>query len=138
MRESSQREQYCTNLALKFNLKLGGVNRILSNKSVHLNNKTMVVGIDVTHPSQDSITEAPSVAAVVASIDDEFSQYPFSFRTQATRLEIVQDIKAMIRERLEHWKSAHENSYPENVLVYRDGVSEGAIQTSPKARAGTD
>jgi hypothetical protein len=32
-------------------------------------NKTMVVGIDVTHPSPGSASNAPSVSAMVASVD---------------------------------------------------------------------
>jgi hypothetical protein len=36
--------------------------------------KTMMVGIDVTHPGPDSRKGAPSIAAVVASVDDSFVQ----------------------------------------------------------------
>ena len=39
---------------------------------------TMLVGIDVTHPSIASPTGTPSIAAVVANVDDEFAQYPAS------------------------------------------------------------
>ncbi|KAJ9412988.1 hypothetical protein QL093DRAFT_2525470, partial [Fusarium oxysporum] len=46
------REQYMANVALKFNLKLGGINQIVENKNLGVidQDKTMVVGIDVTHP----------------------------------------------------------------------------------------
>lgn len=63
--------QYFANVALKINLKLGGVNHRLQNQD-SLYKTTMVIGIDVTHPSPGPTKKtAPSVAAMVASIDDE-------------------------------------------------------------------
>lgn len=44
--------------------------------------KTMMVGIDVTHPGPNSREGTPSIAAVVANIDDNFVQFPASLRIQ--------------------------------------------------------
>jgi len=44
--------------------------------------KTMVVGIDVTHPGPGSRDGTPSIAAVVANVDDKFVQFPASLRIQ--------------------------------------------------------
>jgi eukaryotic translation initiation factor 2C len=52
-----------------------------------LNKKTMVVGIDVNHPSPGE--QAPSIAAVVGSIDQDFSQYRTEIRVNSSRDEIV-------------------------------------------------
>lgn len=63
--------QYFANVALKINLKLGGTNHILRNLTP-LYKSTMVIGIDVTHPSPGATKKtAPSVAAMVASVDDQ-------------------------------------------------------------------
>lgn len=63
--------QYFANVALKINLKLGGTNHILQNQNPLYKN-TMVIGIDVTHPSPGPTKKtAPSVAAMVASVDKE-------------------------------------------------------------------
>lgn len=63
--------QYFTNVALKINLKLGGINHVLRDQP-ELYESTMVIGIDVTHPSPGPTKRtAPSVAAMVASIDKE-------------------------------------------------------------------
>jgi len=43
---------------------------------------TMMVGIDVTHPGVGTQEGTPSIAAVVASIDDKFVQFPASMRIQ--------------------------------------------------------
>ena len=64
------------NIALKFNLKAGGINHILEPAKLGIisEGKTMVVGIDVTHPSPGSKETAPSVAGIVASVDSVLAQ----------------------------------------------------------------
>lgn len=37
---------------------------------------------------------------------------------------MVELLAAMLRTRLEVWKSRHGKTLPENLLIYRDGVSE--------------
>ncbi|KAI4619887.1 hypothetical protein J4E83_005744 [Alternaria metachromatica] len=122
------RDQYIANIALKFNLKLGGINQIVENKSLGIidQNKTMVVGIDVTHPSPGSASNAPSVSAMVASIDKYLGQWPATLRIQRGRQENVDDLAEMLKSRLNLWKTKGKHpAFPENILIYRDGVSEG-------------
>jgi len=109
-------------------LKLGGINQLIDNKRLGIidNDKTMVVGIDVTHPSPGSSSTAPSVAAMVASVDKRLGQWPAILRVQTSRQERVTDLAEMLKTRLHLWKSkGRHQSFPENILVYRDGVSEG-------------
>ncbi|KKK13654.1 hypothetical protein AOCH_005111 [Aspergillus ochraceoroseus] len=120
-------EQYFANVALKFNLKLGGINQLLDTSHLGIINedKTMVVGIDVTHPSPGSSSRAPSVAGMVASVDRWLGQWPAVLRIQrGARQEMVTDLTGMLKSRLMLWKQRH-RAFPENILVYRDGVSEG-------------
>jgi eukaryotic translation initiation factor 2C len=84
----------------------------------------MVVGLDVTHPSPGSSSKAPSVAAIVASVDEWLGQWPADIRIQPAQQEIVADLDAMFKSRLLLWRERNQ-SLPENILVYRDGVSEG-------------
>lgn len=49
---------------------------------------TMLVGIDVTHPGPGSVKGTPSIAAVVASIDELYAQYPASMEIQETKKEV--------------------------------------------------
>jgi hypothetical protein len=120
-------DQYYSNVALKFNLKLGGRNQYLDTNKLGIiaEGKTMVVGIDVTHPSPGSASNAPSVAGIVASVDEWLGQWPADLRIQTARQEIVSDLDNMLKPRLRLWASKHNGTYPENILVYRDGVSEG-------------
>lgn len=54
---------------------------------------TMLVGMDVTHPGPGAVKGAPSIAAVTASYDDEFTQFPASLRMQESKKEVcLQDL----------------------------------------------
>ncbi|KAI9734342.1 MAG: hypothetical protein M1834_002448 [Cirrosporium novae-zelandiae] len=117
---------YFANVALKFNLKLGGVNQALDPDKLRLikDGKTMVVGLDVTHPSPGSLTTAPSVAGIVASVDAKLGQWPAEVRIQKSRQEEISNLDQLLKRRLVVWREKN-NKLPENILVYRDGVSEG-------------
>ena len=118
--------QYFANVALKFNLKKGGTNQSLDKSKLGIvgEGNTMVVGIDVTHPSPGSATNAPSIASMVASTDGQLGQWPAVLRIQAARQERVADLDDLLVSRLKLWQVKNQK-YPENILVYRDGVSEG-------------
>ncbi|KAI0554701.1 ribonuclease H-like domain-containing protein [Xylaria curta] len=122
-------DQYLRNEALKVNLKCGGYNHNIQSPGLELinENKTMVVGIDVTHPSPGSSSHAPSISAMVASIDSKLGQWPGTLSIQEEkREEMVSDLAEMLKTRLKFWKSHRSpQTYPENILIYRDGVSEG-------------
>lgn len=122
-------DQYFRNVALKFNLKLGGSNQQIDPARLGLvaEGKTMVVGIDVTHPSPGSAEHAPSIAGMVANIDSALGQWPavLSLQSQA-RQEMVSSLNTMLKSRLHLWRTKGKHAaLPENILVYRDGISEG-------------
>lgn len=121
--------QFFGNVSLKFNLKAGGINQTLDPAKLGIisEGKTMVVGIDVTHPSPGSKDTAPSVAGVVASVDKWLGQWPADFRIQESRKEMVLALEGLIIGRLKLWQKKN-RSLPENIIVYRDGVSEGQYQ----------
>ncbi|KJK73539.1 hypothetical protein H634G_11210 [Metarhizium anisopliae BRIP 53293] len=119
-------EQYYANVGLKVNLKLRGQNHYIDGSQLGIlgEGKTMLVGIDVTHPSPGSSQNAPSVAGIVASVDKQLAQWPAELRIQAAQQEMVSGLDDLLKSRLVLWRK-HNPSYPENILVCRDGVSEG-------------
>lgn len=123
---SRANDQYFANVGLKFNLKLGGRNHSLDPLKIGIlrEKKTMVVGIDVTHPSPGSSSNAPSVAGIVASVDEWLGQWPADLRIQPARQEMVDGLDTLFKSRLRLWEKRN-GSLPENILVYRDGISEG-------------
>lgn len=122
--------QYNANVALKVNLKLGGTNQFLDKRQLGLidEGKTMLVGIDVTHPSPGSVDTAPSIAAMVASIGPDLAQFPAKLSIQEAKQEKVDSLQSLLTSRLGLWKKHNNQTYPENILVYRDGVSEGQYE----------
>jgi eukaryotic translation initiation factor 2C len=119
-------DQYFANVALKVNLKLGGRNQFLDNSKLGIlsEGKTMVIGIDVTHPSPGSSSNAPSVASIVASVDQWLAQWPAELQIQTAWQEMVSGLDSLLKSRLRLWVKRN-RTYPEKILVYRDGVSEG-------------
>lgn len=130
--DSAGRLQYFGNVALKFNLKGGGDNQRVEASRLHFisRGETMIVGIDVTHPSPNSSSQAPSVAAMVASTDPNLAQWLATSSVQMTRRrEMVDSLKHMLKRHLGLWKSEGGHSmFPRHILVYRDGVSEGQYE----------
>ncbi|KAL0948418.1 hypothetical protein HGRIS_010999 [Hohenbuehelia grisea] len=126
IRKEKGQVQYFANVALKVNIKMGGVNHALDPASMAwLRQKpTMLVGIDVTHPGPGSVKGTPSIAAVVASVDELYGQYPASMEIQESKKEMVTNLKGMMKERLASFLKRNK-TLPSRVLVYRDGVSEG-------------
>lgn len=127
--ESNGRPQYFGNVALKFNLKGGGDNQLVDPSRLHFISRgdTMIVGIDVTHPDPNSSNIAPSVAAMVASINAHLGQWLATSSIQSrSRQEFVNGLKNMLKDLLNLWKTEGKHTmFPRNILVYRDGVSEG-------------
>ena len=77
--------QFLMNLALKINVKLGGVNHMLAPNSLGWLQNTMLVGMGVTHPGADACEGTPSIAAVAASCDATFAHYAGSVALQESK-----------------------------------------------------
>lgn len=130
IRKEKGQMQYFANVALKVNIKTGGANHTLDKEGMKWLHAapTMLVGIDVTHPGPGSVRGTPSIAAVVASVDSFFAQFPASMQLQESKKEMVTNLAAMMFERLTLFRSRNRR-LPDRVLVYRDGVSEGQLMT---------
>jgi hypothetical protein len=87
----------------------------------------MVVGLDVTHPSPGSKEGAPRAAGIVASVDKFLGQWPGAFSLQEGRKEMVSALESLFLSRLKLWEKRN-RQLPENIIIYRDGVSEGQYQ----------
>ncbi|ERF75533.1 hypothetical protein EPUS_08438 [Endocarpon pusillum Z07020] len=126
------------NIMQKVNVRLRGTNTVLANaKDPKLfTPETMVVGADVTHPGVGSLDKCPSIAAVVCSTYTSFSHYTASLRCQGSKVERIEKFTEMLVERLEYWKAKSGAKsggksgakYPERLVIFRDGVSEGQFQ----------
>ncbi|KAK4336898.1 hypothetical protein RND71_043463 [Anisodus tanguticus] len=117
--------QTISNLCLKINVKLGGINNILvpGSRPKLFREPVIFFGADVTHPSAGE-TKKPSIAAVVASMDAHPSKYAATVSVQQHRQEIINDLQSMVKQLLvKFYRST--GCKPVRIIFYRDGVSEG-------------
>ncbi|KAI6230110.1 hypothetical protein M3Y99_01102100 [Aphelenchoides fujianensis] len=117
----------CANIVLKINMKLGGVNSCLVADDVSarflVNRPVLVLGIDVTHPTQmEERAGMPSVAAVVGNLD--MLPQVYGANVQRRCRESVVYVTEAVRERVVAFLNAT-GRLPERIIVYRDGVSSG-------------
>ena len=126
------KSQYLANVALKINAKVGGRNNTLAVEIPQLcpmfNRPAMVFGADVTHPNPGDDT-SPSIAAVVANNDwPSAIRYVATVKAQTHRVEIIEGLKEMVQEL---WRKFCEKTRlrPEQIIMFRDGVSEGQFDT---------
>ncbi|RIA84423.1 Piwi domain-containing protein [Glomus cerebriforme] len=124
------KKQYCANVCLKINVKLGGMNSFIDPAQVPFitQRPTILMGADVTHPAPgEQNAGRPSIAAVCASMDAKASRYAASIRFQTGRLEVITDLAEMVKERLKTFYQTCGRK-PERILFYRDGVSESQFK----------
>jgi len=121
--------QYCANVAMKINVKLGGMNVILPKEALPFiaRKPTIVFGADVTHPGPGEGSSTPSIAAVVASMNAQATMYTPAIRVQPSRMEIIGDLENVVFELLRKFYAATK-AQPLQILFYRDGVSEGQFK----------
>lgn len=122
-------DQYCNNLALKINVKLGGVNGVVRDEALEMAKMTptMFLGADVTHPGP-GVHNRPSVSSLVWSTDREFASYNTASDVQEPRTEIIAGLKGMMERALLDFASKNKSIMPETLIMYRDGVSEGEYE----------
>lgn len=116
---------YWANVALKVNIKFGGTNHTINHGG---RPKTMLVGYDVTHPtnmSSAAASTAPSIVGLVATTDQELAHYPGVYWNNPSRTESVGDeMVGYFKSRLALYRSKN-GDYPADIIIFRDGVSEG-------------
>ncbi|KAG9251476.1 ribonuclease H-like domain-containing protein [Emericellopsis atlantica] len=128
-------EAYFANCALKWNLKAGGINHKLAEdiKTLKPEEATMIIGYDVTHPTNMPAAKAgkdspPSLVGVVSSVDKELGQWPSTVWEQQARQEMLDDrLTQTFVHHLKLWQKANKK-VPKQIVIYRDGVSEGQYQ----------
>ncbi|PKC17403.1 stem cell self-renewal protein Piwi, partial [Rhizophagus irregularis] len=131
--------QYCANLTMKMNLKLGGVNSVLPEKKIGLpsGEDVLLLGADVTHPKDKN---GCSICSVVGSLDNRATRFITKYQVQerSGREEII-NIDKMIKEVLEDYCNYKKNKkgnvkntvaslLPPCIIMYRDGVSESQFE----------
>ncbi|XP_075750405.1 protein argonaute-2-like [Rhipicephalus microplus] len=117
------------NVMRKIKAKLGVVDKAMPVDKLSFED-FLVMGADVSHHSPNE--SKPSVAAIVASIDDCASRYVAAIRPQQKfnnkkRVETIMEMTSMAKE-LFGYCAEKLRKNPKHILFYRDGVSEGEFR----------
>ncbi|XP_059318141.1 protein argonaute 4-like [Lycium ferocissimum] len=140
-------DQYLTNVLMKINAKLGGMNSFLTMELAPVLGQisqapTIIIGMDVSHGSPGR-ADVPSIAAVVSSRQWPYiSRYRAAVCTQSPKLEMIDSLykkvsytkdegsvseekdEGLFRELLLDFYFSSNNMKPEHIIIFRDGVSE--------------
>jgi eukaryotic translation initiation factor 2C len=121
-------DSYCRLLGMKIVAKLGGtVNRLEENSLGFIERgRTLVVGADVTHAAPGE-TDRPSIASVVALVDDCGFRHIGRIQRQPSQgvgaVEVIEGLPALMMDLIASYKQIMKH-HPQRILFYRDGVSE--------------
>uniref|UniRef100_A0A0D3GPF2 Piwi domain-containing protein n=1 Tax=Oryza barthii TaxID=65489 RepID=A0A0D3GPF2_9ORYZ len=125
-------DQYYTNVLLKINAKLGGMNSKLSLEHRHMipivnQTPTLILGMDVSHGSPGR-ADVPSIAAVVGSrCWPLISRYRASVRTQSPKVEMIDSLfkplddgkdDGIIRELLLDFYKTSQQRKPKQIIIF--------------------
>ncbi|KAK3321598.1 Piwi domain-containing protein [Apodospora peruviana] len=113
--------QYCSNVCMKVNAKLGGQTTKVPSQ---LKTPTMFIGVDVSHGAPGSAQ--PSMAAMCVSMDKDCAVYRAAVQTNGWRTEVLtpSNTHSMLPDIIKAWRMQNRTD-PEHVFYLRDGVSEG-------------
>ncbi|KAL2023731.1 hypothetical protein VTK56DRAFT_1445 [Thermocarpiscus australiensis] len=123
--------QYCSNVCMKVNAKLGGQTSKIAGPgpagtSVFFKVPTMMIGVDVSHGHAAGGPRPPSFAAMCVSMDKDAAIYNAAVQTNGWGVEILQptNMFSMLGPLIIKWVKRN-NTKPQHVFYVRDGVSEG-------------
>lgn len=89
-------------------------------KPKDLGNNTMIIGADVHHKTGNR-----STIGFVASMNDKISQYMSLIeQTKGEKQEIMDKMGTLVERALRNYYQLN-GRYPDNIILYRDGVSDG-------------
>ncbi|KAI9728343.1 MAG: hypothetical protein M1828_003743 [Chrysothrix sp. TS-e1954] len=122
--------QYCSNVAMKVNAKLGGITAkaigMKGRGQEWITDSTMIIGADVSHGAPN--TDTASIAAITVSWDRAAIRYCAAVQANGSRVEMIspENWQKMFKPLARKWiENISGGKFPDTVYYFRDGVSEG-------------
>lgn len=134
------KKQFCANLCLKINSKLGGINTLLSlhgmsspSSNVMYNSvPTMVLGIDVCYPMHTDSNFTEAICSLVGSVDKTMSRFSSVTSLQSPDKICIEKLTSMIVYILKSFQIYNNGLLPSRLILYRNGISETQIDKISK------
>lgn len=132
---STIKDQYLTNVLLKINAKLGGINSLLTMELAPILHQisqvpTIIIGMDISYGSPGR-ADVPSIAAHQEVSSRQWpliSRYRASVRTQSPKMEMIDSLykkvsdtedEGLFRELLDDFYLSSNNVKPEHIIIFR-------------------
>ncbi|CAB03400.2 Protein argonaute-2 [Caenorhabditis elegans] len=124
-----------SNLCMKINSKLGGINVILSSPPQSLNSEPVLfIGCHLTRSSLASSSDSTSsiahcdssIACLVGSMDGHPTQFSPIFRTQPRHQRTIVDMCEMTREAIINFRKST-GFKPHKIIIYRAGIADVTV-----------
>ncbi|KAG5670554.1 hypothetical protein PVAND_000808 [Polypedilum vanderplanki] len=120
LRNDAKNRSIVQKILLQMNCKLGGS---LWGIKIPLKD-SMIIGIDTYHEASH---KGLTVGGFVASLNSSFTKYFSKPAIQQKREELINGLLNCMSQALLHYKTEN-NSLPEKIIIYRDGVGDGQLQ----------
>ncbi|VDM65320.1 unnamed protein product [Strongylus vulgaris] len=107
-------------IALQMNCKMGGA---LWRVSIPIK-RAMIIGYDLYH---DSTLRGKTIGACVSTIDQEYTEFFSQTRPHENPTQLGTNLSFFISKALWKYYKRNNNTLPEKIFLYRDGVGDGQI-----------
>lgn len=126
---------FVSNLLLKYNTKLGGINFALRGQNKYLAPGYIFISVDVCHPAPgDKLAQSVAAAVGMWDLNNAERSYRTCIRVQRkvrlnnTTVEDVGEVDKMFEDILMAGYGPKKRNLPSNIVILRDGVSEGQFK----------
>jgi len=128
--------QYCNNLSLKINARLGGINSVPNSSFLdELKKKPfLILGADASHPGA-GIRNQPSIAGLVWSIDNTATKYAATSSIQEPGQEMILELEHMMKNALLNFIK-YSRVPPARIIFFRDGLSDSQFDEIGRKEIG--
>ncbi|KAF9486258.1 Piwi-domain-containing protein [Pholiota conissans] len=127
------KDQIWTNIAMKLNARLGGINSKLTCLVPRLPEfeRQPFIIMDIAHRDPSAAKKMPSIASLVYSHDTHATQYAALMAVQSPGMSYIENLRELVEEAVCSWIEKHRTA-PRNIVMFRNGVFEGDYEAIEK------
>lgn len=140
------KKQFYANLCMKINVKLGGINTLLSTTPSHNHNNrknilysdtpTMILGADICHAIHKDASFTESICSLVGSIDKSMTRFTSSTTLQSPGANHIEHLSTMMTKVLKSFQTVNKGTLPSRIVFYRNGISENHAEQTREIEIG--
>ncbi|KHJ96221.1 PAZ domain protein [Oesophagostomum dentatum] len=118
-------------IAYQMNCKMGGA---LWKVKIPMK-RGMIVGYDLYH---DSTLQGKTMGACVSTMDPEYTKFYSQTQPHDSPTQLGTNLNIFILRAIQKYFKANDNTLPDKIFLYRDGVGDGQIRIVKEEEVGTN